>query len=174
MASPHGRRVGVVPATYAGWDYGLIAKTADRRNHAVRGRRDGFQAVQTQGFCQSGPDSFDLVAAGLLHQYTPPPRRKRLPRKGKKKPRFRKVRVKPRASARNLGLEISFSNTPDPDASMPVTSVAPGLASKCTRRALRRGGGAFLYWAHPDSVRALLNTTRICRLRPPAGGRGAC
>lgn len=171
---PDGRRVGLVPATYADWDYGLIAKTADRRNHQVRGRRRAFQAVQTQGFCQAGADSFDSVSAGLLDQYTPPPRRKRLPGPKKKKPRYRKVNVKPRASERNLALEVSFSNTPDPGSSLPVASVSPGLASKCVRRALRRGGGGFLFWAHPDSVRALVKTRRVCVLRPPPAGRRAC
>jgi hypothetical protein len=165
---PPGRRTGVVPAYYSAWDYGLIAKTADRRNHLRKERRPGLQMVQSQGYCtDDGPESFRGLANHLILQYRPRPRVKKIRnKKGKVIKKF-KVKVKPRAVVDNLAMEISFSNTPDPSDPRPVASVPPGAAGKCTRVGLKRGVGAFLYWAHEDSIRALLNTPRICALRPP-------
>jgi hypothetical protein len=157
-------KAGVVPAYYSHWDYGLIGRTIDRRSNAA-GRGLGFQPVQTQGACAAGGRAFKALTGRLLLQYKPKPRKTK---KGKRK------KVKPRANVRNLGLEVSFSTTPDPDESIPLRSVSVGLASKCTKAGLKRGGGAFLYWATPESVGALLDKRRICVLRPPPGGAGAC
>lgn len=159
-----GARSGVVPAYYSDWDYGLLGRTIDRRS-AAAGRGLGFQPVQTQGACAAGGRAFKTLTDRLLLQYRPKPRKTK---KGKRR------KVRPRANVRNLGLEVSFSTTPDPDDSRPIASVAAGLASKCTRAGLKRGGGAFLYWATPESVGALLDRRRICVLRPPPGGVGAC
>jgi hypothetical protein len=164
-----GRRVGVVPAYYSTWDYGLIARTTDRRNAARKKGRRGFQVVQTQGYClPSGPGAFHGITDRLIEQYRPKPRIKKKRIRGKLR-KF-KVKVKPRGLVNTLALEISFSNTPDPSDPRPVASLAPGAAGKCTRISLKRGGGAYLYWAHPDSIRALLNTAHLCSLRPPPGG----
>jgi len=163
-----GRRTGVVPAYHSRWNYGLIAKTADRRNTARKKGRRGFQAVQTQGYCVAeGPDAFRHVASRLYQQYRPPPRIKKI--RNKKGEVVKTIRLpRPgRAKVANLAMEISFSNTPDPSDPLPVASLTPGAASKCTIAALKRRIGAFLYWAHDDSMRALLKTPRICRLRPP-------
>jgi hypothetical protein len=166
---PPGRRTGVVPAFYS-WDYGLIAKTADRRNAMRKKNRPGFQFVQTQGYCSpSGPSGFYSIADHLVLQYRPKPRIKKIRNKKGKVIKRIKIRIEPRASVSNLAMEISFSNTPDPSDPRPVASLAPGAASKCTRAGLKRGVSAFLYWAHEDSIRALLNTPRICALRPPCG-----
>ena len=165
---PPGRRTGVVPALYSGWDYGLIAKTADRRNALRKENRPGFQFVQTQGYCSpSGPTAFHSIADRLILQYRPKPKIKKIRNKKGKVIKRIKIEIEPRASVRNLAMEISFSNTPDPSDPRPVASLAPGPASKCTRTGLKRGVSAFLYWAHEDSIRALLNTPRICALRPP-------
>jgi hypothetical protein len=161
-----GRRAGVVPAYYPDWDYGLIARTTDRRNALRKKGRRGFQVVQSQGSClASGPAEFHAIADQLILQYRPRPRI--IKKKIKGKVRKFKVKVPPRGVLNTLALEISFSNTPDPSDPLPVASLAPGAASKCTRVALKRGAGAFLYWAHPDSIRALFSTPRICALRPP-------
>ncbi len=163
-----GRRTGVVPAYYSAWDYGLIAKTADRRNTERKEARPGLQMVQTQGYCTpEGPDSFHSMADRLVLQYRPKPRIKKIRNKKGKVIKKIKIPIKPRAGVHNLAMEISFSNTPDPSDPRPVASLAPGPASKCTRAGLKRGVGAFLYWAHEDSIRVLFNTPRICALRPP-------
>jgi hypothetical protein len=161
-----GLRTGIVPALYPNWDFGLIARVADRRNMSRRKGRRGFQIVQTQGYCStSGPADFAAITNALFRQYRPKRRVKKIKRHGK----VRKVtvKVKPRGAIGNLALEVSFSDTPDPNDSRPVARITPGAASKCTRAGLKRGVGAVLYWAHPGSIRALLNTPRICALRPP-------
>jgi hypothetical protein len=160
-----GRRTGIVPAFYRHWDYGLLARAVDRRNARRTGRR-GFQVVQSQGYCiPTQVSAFKRLTAHLLRQYRPPPRivRKRI----RGKVRKIKVRVRPRGMVRNLGMEISFSNTPDPSDPRPVASVPPGAAAKCTRVGLKRGNAAFLYWAHPGSIGSLLRTPHMCALRPP-------
>lgn len=160
-----GRRTGAVPAFYGHWDYGLLARTVDRRNARRKGRR-GFQVVQSQGYCIPNQISaFKRLTGHLLRQYRPPPRFKRKRIGGKV--RKVKVRVKPRGMVRNLAMEVSFSNTPDPSDPRPVASVPPGAAGKCSRVGLKRGNAAFLYWAHPGSIGSLLRTPRMCALRPP-------
>ena len=160
-----GRRTAVVPAFYGHWDYGLLARTVDRSNARRNGRR-GFQVVQSQSYCiPTQVSAFKRLTAHLLRQYRPPPRIKRKRIRGKL--RRVKVKVKPRGMIRNLAMEISFSNTPDPSDSRPVASVPPGAAGKCTRVGLKRGNAAFLYWAHPGSIASLLSTPRMCALRPP-------
>jgi hypothetical protein len=125
--------------------------------------------VQTQGYClPSGPSAFHAITDYLFKQYRPPPRIKK--KKVGGKTRKYKVKVKPRGKLNTLALEISFSNTPDPKDPRPVASLAPGAAGKCTRIGLKRGAGAILYWAHPDSIRALLNTSHLCPLRPRPEG----
>ena len=164
-----GRRAGIVPAYYAPWDYGLIARTTDRRNARRKPGRRGFQVVQTQGYCvASGPGPFHAITNRLFRQYRPKPKIKK--RRINGKVREVKVKVKPRGKLNTLALEISFSNTPDPSDPRPVASLPPGAAGKCTRISLKRGGGAYLYWAHPDSIRALLNTKHVCPLRPRPNG----
>jgi hypothetical protein len=164
-----GRRTGIVPAYYSAWDYGLVARTADRRNQKRKKGRRGFQVVQSQGYClPSGPGAFHAITDRLFEQYRPKPKIKKKRVNGKV--RKVKVKVKPRGKINTLALEISFSNTPDPSDPRPVASLPPGAAGKCTRISLKRGGGAYLYWAHPDSIRALLNTKHVCPLRPRANG----
>lgn len=168
---PRGRRVGLVPAFYPAWDYGLMARMIDRRNRALE-KGHGFQIVQTQGACMFGRSDFRDLTGFLLRQYHPKYRLKTIRVRGKK--RKIKVKVKPRAQVRNLGLEISFSNTPDPSDPRPVANVHPSKAANCTHYGLKRGGGAFLYWAHPGSMLSLFRNTTVCRLRPPPEGRKAC
>ncbi|CAN5453195.1 hypothetical protein BH20ACT15_BH20ACT15_05610 [soil metagenome] len=72
----------------------------------------------------------------------------------------------------SLGVQVSFSNTPNLNARMAILRTSPGRASKCTRTALKRGAGAILYWASTDSMRALFSIGRICALRPSP--LGAC
>ena len=80
------------------------------------------------------------------------------------------MRRKWRIGRANLGMQISFSGSPDPAASMALLRTAPMQAAWCTRAALRRGAGAFLYWASPEAMRALLATPPVCALRPARDG----
>lgn len=165
------KRVGVVPQHLRKWDYGAIARAVDGRSRKLGGLR-GLQSVQTQDFCADGGGSgMKAITGSLLRSYKAAnSRRIRAGRTKSGKPRFRYRKLKPRLPRQSLGVQISFSDTPNPGAGMALLSTSPGRASKCTRAALKRGASAFLYWASTRSLRALFATTRICALRPPAGG----
>lgn len=174
---PAGRRVGVAPTYYSNWEYGLFARAIDVRNRARRKGRRGYQIVQIQNHCGGGEDiGYRAVTAKLLRQYKPRPRIrfKVVKRKGKKRKIKIVKRIPPRAPQANLGVEISFSNTPDPSDPRPVARVPASKAAMCTRAALKRGAGAFLYWASPDSMGTFFDKPVICVLRPPNGNRSAC
>jgi hypothetical protein len=142
---PSPKRVGVIPAFEREWDYGKIARAIDARHRRLGQQRGGIQAVMTQVACQrGGARGMGRRAHRVLRDY----------RRAKRK-------------RRNLALQISFSDTPIRGAKLPVRSVSPGAAAKCTRAALRRGGGPILFWASPESMRALFSVKRVARLRRP-------
>jgi hypothetical protein len=140
-ASP--KRLGVIPRLARDWDYGKIARAIDAGQRQLGSRRGGFQTVMTQTVCRAAG------AKGMAH------RARRLFREYGRAKRKR----------RSLALQISFSGTPDRKAKIPVKSVSPGAAARCTRRALRRGAGAILYWASPESMGDLFSVKRIAKLR---------
>jgi hypothetical protein len=80
----------------------------------------------------------------------------------------RKIKKRARPDLNNLSLQISFSNTPNPGSSMAITKTSAKTAAACTRSALKRGGGAFFYFAAPDSMRVLIKQPEIASLRPSA------
>jgi hypothetical protein len=167
------RRAGLVPQYSRKWDYGLLARTVSGPHRRIAPAMRGIQSVQTQDFCADGGGrGMKAVAGRLLRAYKLADfRRLRLKgerRRGGKRFRYRKRKWK--TNPRNLGMQISFSGTPDPGAGMAVIRTSPQRAAKCTSTALKRGGGAFLYWASPDSMRALLSVGRICVLRLPRDG----
>lgn len=167
VGSP-GLRTGLVPAWYPGWDYGMLGKTADHSNFARKQDRRGFQIVQSQGFCGNSDQSgYGAAMQGLLDQYFPPPKIKKIRNKKGKVIRKKKIPVPPRGVVEALAGEISFSTTPNENADMPVKSVSVGSASKCTLAGLKADVRAYLYWAHPGSVDSLLETRRICKIRKP-------
>ena len=106
----------------------------------------------------------------LFDQYKYKLIRKTVKRKGKKRKITirRKLKKKARPDLSNLSLQISFSNTPDPNSSMAITKTSAKTAAACTRSALKRGGGAFFYFASSDSMRLLFNQPEIASLRPIA------
>jgi hypothetical protein len=145
-------RAGVVPSYYHDWNYGRIAKMLDQRNRRLGHSRGGIQVVATQESCQRqrvGAEERSGIrprAAKLFRQYGKHNRKKR-----------------------NLAFQVSFSR--DAKArrgGLPIRSVNEGRASKCIRHAVRRGGGALLLWASPESMTELLYTSRFRKLRPPA------
>ena len=154
-----GHRVGLVPQHHRKWDYGRLAREVSGANRLLGPSRRGIQSVQTQDFCAyRGPRGMKRIVGGLLRQY------KDANFKGRKRRSWR-------TSARNLGVQISFSNTPSPWARMAVLRTSPQTAAHCTRAAIKRGAGAILYWASPDAMRLLLTTPQVCALRLPAAGQ---
>src|SRR5262249_42703106 len=152
---------------------GLMERTVQRQNSLVVRNRQGFQSVQTQKSCQTGGP------AGLLGQiksiYTQykranfkHPKKKKKGAKSSKKGKTK--RIKPKLSRGFLGVQISFTATPDPSSSDPVKSVPVSTAAACTIAAVNGTQGAILYWARPSDVKALLSDPNICPLRPSPSG----
>ena len=167
------KRSGLVPLDVSGWNYGQIAQDLDKKNRRLGGRHLGPLSVQTQDSCANGGAStFGARAKGIFDTYRYKFITRRVKVKGKKKKKTITIRRKLKKQARpdlsNLSLQVSFSNTPDPNSSMAITKTSAKTAAACTRAALKAGGGAFFYFASPDSMRLLLSQPEIASLRPSA------
>ena len=170
-SSGAGKRSGLVPIDNSGWNYGQIAQDLDKKNRRLGGRHLGPLSIQTQDNCANGGASGFLArTSSLLDQYRYKFIRKTVKRKGKKRKVTirRKLKKKARPDANNLSLQISFSNTPDPNSSMAITKTSAKTAANCARAALKRGAGAFFFFASPDSMRLLFKQPEIGSLRPSA------
>jgi hypothetical protein len=166
------KRSGLVPLDVSDWNYGQIAQDLDKKNARLGARHLGPLSVQTQDSCANGGASlFSARAGALFDQYKYKLVRKTVKGKGKRKKRKITIRRKLKKQARpdlaNLSLQISFSNTPDPNSSMAITKTSAKTAATCARAALKRGGGAFFFFASPDSMRVLFAQPEIGSLRPP-------
>jgi hypothetical protein len=170
-AAGRAKRAGLVPQYRAKWDYGMLARTVSGKNRKFGKGRRGIQSVQTQDFCADrGGAGMKVITKRLLRAYKSANfKRVRVKHKrGGKRVRYMKRRWRTRRG--NLGLQISFSDTPNPNAGMAILRTSAGRAAGCTRSGLKRGGGAFFYWAAPDAMRILFSIPSICRLRPPSSG----
>jgi hypothetical protein len=58
----------------------------------------------------------------------------------------------------HVGFEVAFDEAPNPKASEPVERIGPQRAAACTDQVLKAGGAGVLYWASPESIRAMLDT----------------
>ena len=166
-----GRRAGLVPQHNRRWDYGQLAREVSGQNRRLGRSRRGVQSVQTQDACAyGGGRGMKRLVGRLFRQYKLANyKRIRVKRRGRGK-RFRYRKRKWKTSSRNLGVQVSFNATPTPWARMALLRTSALTASHCTRTALKRGAGAILYWASPDSMRVLLSIPEICALRPPPSG----
>ncbi len=166
------KRAGIVPQYRGKWDYGMLARSVSGPHRGIAKGRRGWQSVQTQDFCADrGGRGMKRITGELLRAYKQA-NFKRVKRKGRKRggKRFRYKKRPWRVNPRNLGVQVSFTHRPHPGSRMALLKTPPGKASKCTRAALKRGGGAILFWASPDSMRALFATRRVCALRPSPSG----
>lgn len=160
------QRAGVAPELRPKWDYGELARSASGPNRRIAPGRRGLQSVQTQEACADGGGRAMKAAIGsLLHEYKLANFRRLRAGHGRLR-RFRYRRRKWRVHPSNLSVQISFTGVAQPYAGLPLLRTSPARAAKCTQAALKRGAGAVLYWASPDSMRALLATPRVCALRP--------
>jgi hypothetical protein len=165
------KRIGIVPFARADWNLGLMARVVDRQSGRIVSGRRGFQSSQTQKACQTGGGAGLAANIKTVFRQYKKANFKKIKRKGKgrnRKPRFKKL--KPKTNKFNLGVQISFTATPDPTASDPVRSVDPSKAADCTARAVNQKAGAILYWARPSDVDALLAQPAVCALRPSPSG----
>ncbi len=139
------RKIGAIPAFFHNWRYGRIARVLDRRNRRFGHRHGGVQVVGTQASCMKRRGTtrgMRATARQVVRQYG---------RAGRNK--------------RNLALEIAFSDHGRSKRHLPIRSVNEGRAGSCLRAALAGGAGAILFWASPDSMRALAQTHHFRRLR---------
>lgn len=176
-ANPVGaaKRSGLVPWDGgSSWNFRMVAQDLDKKNRRLGGTKLGPLSVQTQDACADGGASgLRDRAAALFDQYKYKVIKKvRVIKKdGKKFKKKRKIRRKIKPKGRplrsNLSLQISFSDTPNPNAGMAITKTAPSTAAACARAALKRGGGAFFFFASDDSMRLLFQQPQISSLRPP-------
>jgi hypothetical protein len=169
-ASGTGKRIGLVPFARSDWNLGIMARTIDRQAARIVPGGRGFQSSQTQKACQSGGGlGMQSTTKTLLTQYKQANFKKVKRGKGKKATVTVK-RLKPRTQKLNLGVQISFTSTPDPGHPDPVKSVGPSTAAQCTSYALFQKAGAILYWARPQDMDALFADPTICALRPSPFG----
>jgi hypothetical protein len=166
-----GKRTGLVPQDLAGWNYGQIAQDLNKKNLRLGSRKLGPQTVQTQDACANGGSAgFGARAKALRLQYTFKFITKKVHVKGKKKKvkkTFReplKKKAKPVLS--NLGMEISFTDSPQASASQAILSTSAAQAAACVGPALKQGMGAFFFFASDDSMRLLFQQPQINALRP--------
>ena len=167
-ASGTGKRIGLVPFARSDWNLGIMARTIDRQAARIAPRSRGFQSSQTQKSCQSGGGTgMQSTMKTLFTQYKQANFKKVKRGKGKK-PRMK--RLKPRTQKLNLGVQISFTSSPNPGHPDPVKSVGVSTAAQCTAYALYQKAGAILYWARPQDMDALFANSTICALRPSPFG----
>ena len=171
------QRTGLVPIFDSTWNYGQIAQDIDKKNRRLGDRHVGPLSVQTQDACaDGGASAFTARVKGIFDQYRYKTivSVKKVMRKGKlrKVKVKRRVKLKPRARPLlpNLATQISFSDTPNPNAGMAITKTSAGTAAACARAGLKAGGGAFFFFASDDSMRLLFNQPQIASLRPSATG----
>ncbi len=166
-----GKLTGLAPQDQSGWNYGQIAQNIDKRNARLGGRHLGPQSVQTQDACADGAGpGFGARAKSLRLQYHFKFITKKVRLKGKKKRRRKTIRrplhKKAKPNMSNLGMEISFTDSPEASASQAILSTSAAQAAACVGPGLKQGGGAFFFFASDDSMRLLFQQPQINALRP--------
>jgi hypothetical protein len=172
-----GKRTGLAPQDDATWNYGQVAQNLDKQNARLGAPRLGPLSLQTQGTCSNGGAAgFGARAKQLRLQYTYRFITKKVKVKGEKKRRKVTKRIplkkegKPLLS--NLGLEISFTETPDATDNHAILSTSAAQAAACVPPALKQGVGAFFFFASDDAMRLLFQQPLIAALRPAASSAG--
>ncbi|MGZ5321439.1 MAG: hypothetical protein ACXWFN_08265 [Solirubrobacterales bacterium] len=163
------KRTGLVPFDDATWNYREIAQDLDKKNRRLGPRHLGPLSIQTQDSCaNAGASGLRERAAALFDQYKYRVVKKVVKRKGKKRKIKVRRKIKPQARPllSNLSLQISFSDTPSATAGMAITKTSANTAAACARAALKRGAGAFFFFASDDSMALLFQQPEIASLRP--------
>jgi hypothetical protein len=168
-----GTRVGLVPFDQSNWNYGQLAQTADAFNTRLGARHLGLESVQTQESCTNGPKTFGGRIATLKSQYKFRTKyRKKKIHKGKKiiKKRipFRvKIKKAAQANTNNLAVQVSFTDSPIPGSSLPITATSATRADQCIASGLAQGQGTYFFFASDTSMKLLFTQPTVGSLRPP-------
>ncbi len=166
-----GKKTGLAPQDVADWNYGQIAQNLDKQNLRLGARHLGPQSVQTQDACADGAGpGFGARAKALRLQYHFKYFTKKVHVKGKRKKvrkTFRRpLHKKAKPNMSNLGMEISFTGSPEASASQAILSTSAAQAASCVQPALKQGVGAFFFFASDDSMKLLFQEPLINALRP--------
>jgi hypothetical protein len=158
-------RLGLVPDYVPAWDYGPFGRVVAERNYSLDPIHLGYQIVQTQPNCgtptAAGPQ-IPAVTDRLIKQYRSVIGLSLRVHGPKGEP--------PEVTSdllNHLGFELAFDESPNPHASEAVERLGPEAAAACTHQILRAGGAGVLYWASPDSMKAMLNSRAGLTLRQP-------
>ena len=168
-----GKKTGLAPQDVAGWNYGQIAQNTDKQNARFGARHLGPQSVQAQDACADGAGpGFGARAKNLRLQYNFKFITEKVRVKGKSKKVKKTIRLplhkKAKPNMSNLGMEISFTDSPEASASQAILSTSAAQAAACVGPALKQGVGAFFFFASDDSMRLLFQQPQINALRPAA------
>ena len=156
-----GKRTGLAPQDVGDWNYGQIAQDLNKKNLRLGSRKLGPQSVQTQDACaEGGAAGFGARAKQLRLQYSFKFITKKIKVPGKKKKRKKTIRLPLKKKAKplmsNLGMEISFTDSPQASARQAILSTSPAQAAACVPPGLKQGVGAFFLFAAEDAMRLLL------------------
>ncbi len=173
-----GKRTGLAPQDLSTWNYGQIAQDLNKKNSRLGARKLGPMSVQAQDACANGAAAgFGARAKQLRLQYTFKFITEKIKIPGKKKKRQKTIRLPLKKKAKpimdNLGMEISFTDSPQASASQAILSTSAAQAAACVTPALKQGVGAFFFFASDDSMRLLFQQPQIAALRPPTGAGSA-
>ena len=146
-------RVGLATQFRPGWNYAAFGRRLARINSKLNDKFIGYQVVQSQDRCKGTPDSASLaqLARGIRSQY----------RKGQVSGGNSDL-----DSLTHLGFEISFSTDSKSGAVEAAGRDSPGDGASCTAEVLKIGGAAFIYWATPTAIEAMLETAAGKKFRP--------
>ena len=152
-------RMGLVPDYIPRWDYGRTARVVAEANYFLDPVHRGYQIIQTQPNCGAriGPLTEQLI--GQYRGVFGLPLRVGAPKD--------EPPDMDRDLLQHVGFEVAFDETPNPKASEAVERTGPQQAAGCTDQILKAGGAGVLYWASPDSIRAMLDTPLGRSLRAP-------
>jgi hypothetical protein len=157
-------RMGLVPDYVPPWDYGRTARVVAEANYLLDPIHRGYQVIQTQPNCGNPAAPGPLIGPlteELIRQYRGVfglPLRVGAPKN-----------VPPdmdRDLLQHVGFEIAFDQNPTPHAPDPVERTGPAQAAACSDQILKAGGAGILYWADPDSIKAMLDTPTGRSIRP--------
>ena len=165
-----GKRAGLAPLDISTWNYGEIAQVLDKRNSRLGGRHLGPLSVQTQDSCaNAGATGFGGRVRAILDQYTFKTIKKKVKRGGKvRKVKIRrKIKKKARPNKSNLSVQISFSHNPT-GSGMAITKTSAPTADSCISAGLKKGAGAFFFFASTEAMSQLFLQPRMAGLRPAA------
>jgi hypothetical protein len=148
--------MGLVPDYVPRWDYGRTARVVAEANYFLDPIHRGIQIIQTQPNCGTASAAGPLIGpltGQLIRQYRGVfglPLRVGAPKD--------QPPDMDRDLLQHVGFEVAFDESPNPKASEAVERIGPQRAAACTDQILKAGGAGVLYWASPESIRAMLDT----------------